>query len=54
MIELLQTALFAVFAAGGAYAAVRVEIKYLQRDVGKLESRVDGLEERERGYGSPA
>lgn len=54
MIEVLQTALFAVFAAGGAYAAVRVEIRYLRRDLERLETRVDGLEERERGYGSLA
>lgn len=52
--EWLQTLIGAAFAAGGAYAAVRVHLYYLRRDIDRIEERVDGLEQRERGYGSLA
>lgn len=32
----------AVFAAGGAYIAVRLELKYLRRDVDHAHKRIDG------------
>lgn len=41
--------LSAVFAAGGAWMAVRVELSYLRRDVDRLATRVDRLEH--PGYG---
>lgn len=50
----LQPLITAAFAAGGAYSAVWVHLRWLRSDVTKLERRVDGLEERERGYGSLA
>jgi hypothetical protein len=55
-VELLQLALVAVFSAGGAYAAIRVELRFMRRDQHKLEKRVEGLEnrERERIYGALA
>jgi hypothetical protein len=46
--ELVQLVLVAVFSAGGAYAAVRVELRFMRRDHDKLEKRVEGLEDRER------
>lgn len=50
----LQLLANAAFAAGGAWVAIRVELRWLRRDVDRVEKRVDGLEERERGYGSLA
>lgn len=41
--ELLMPALSAIFAAGGAWAAVRVELRYIRRDVDELRSQVQGL-----------
>lgn len=32
-----------LFAAGGAYAAVRVELKYLRRDVDRAHQRIDAI-----------
>lgn len=40
----LEWVVSALFAAGGAYAAVRVELRYLRRDLEKLETRVEALE----------
>lgn len=41
-------------AALGALAAYEIRFRWLRRDVDRLEKRVDGIEERERGYGSLA
>lgn len=46
-LEALQTIIPAVFAAGGAYWAVRTELLWLRRDFDRLEARVLRLEERE-------
>lgn len=39
-----MTALSATFAAGGAYVAVRVELRFLWRDLERLIDRVASLE----------
>lgn len=42
--ELAIAVLSSIFAAGGAYAAVRVELRFLWRDLGKIEHRLDRVE----------
>lgn len=41
MNELFWSALGAVFAAGGAWAAVRLEMRVLRRDVDRAHTRLD-------------
>jgi hypothetical protein len=45
--------LSAVFAAGGAWMAVRVELSYLRRDVDRLTRRLDRLEHPGHGFRLP-
>lgn len=51
MIEALQLLATAAFAAGGAWAGINLKFRWLRRDVDRLETRVDGLEARERARG---
>lgn len=46
MADWLQVLLSAAFAAGGAYAAVRIELNWLRRDVDRLHARQDAQDER--------
>lgn len=41
--RLVELVIPAVFAAGAAYAAVRVELRFLWRDVDRLHDRIEGL-----------
>jgi len=50
-IELIYSLLSALFAAGGAYAAVKVELRWLRRDTDlnseailRAHKRIDGLQ----------
>lgn len=43
-LQVLVPVASALFAAGGAWAAVRTELYYLRRDLDKLEVRVNVLE----------
>lgn len=44
MESVLQTLMYSAFAAGGAYAAVRVELRFVWREFAKFEKRLDRLE----------
>jgi len=46
MADWLQVVLSAAFAAGGAYAAVKVELRWLRRDVDRAHARIDTHDER--------
>lgn len=46
MFELITAAISAVFAAGGAYAAVRVRLHYLEKDLTRVDKRVEYAHER--------
>jgi hypothetical protein len=48
MIEMLQLLATAAFAAGGAWIGISVKLRWLRRDLDRVELRVDGLEARER------
>jgi hypothetical protein len=43
-LDLLQTIVTAAFSAGGAYYAVRTELRWLRSDVDDLKQRVTKLE----------
>ena len=43
-VSLLQTAVTAAFAAGGAYVAVRAELKFLWHSVREQGSRIERIE----------
>ena len=44
--ELIQIAVTAVFSAGGAYMAIKTDLKYMRIDIDRLMERVQRLEER--------
>lgn len=48
MIEALQLLATAAFAAGGAWCGIGIKLRWLRRDLDRVERRVDGLEARER------
>jgi len=44
MTEILVALISAAFAAGGAYMAVRVELRFVWRDMGRHDTRIASLE----------
>lgn len=45
----LNNLITAVIAGGGIWAAIRIEIKYLWRDVGLIQKRIEKIEDKKGG-----
>lgn len=47
--DVLVALLSALFAAGGAYAAVRVELRFVWRELGRIDRALEHLGQRVEG-----
>lgn len=47
--DVLLAVLSALFAAGGAYAAVRVELRFVWRELGRIDRALERLGHRPEG-----